>query len=50
MQDYPGDMEKLQSMEYQLSGGTSAIVSLIHDNKLFVANVGECWESTSHIF
>lgn len=40
-QKYPQEMEKLQSMDEEISGGTSAIVTLIHDNKLFVANVGD---------
>nr|XP_054763551.1 TGF-beta-activated kinase 1 and MAP3K7-binding protein 1-like [Lytechinus pictus] len=41
-QKYPMEMEKFQSMTADISGGTSAIVTLIHDNKLFVANVGSC--------
>ncbi|XP_063961415.1 TGF-beta-activated kinase 1 and MAP3K7-binding protein 1-like [Lytechinus pictus] len=40
-QKYPMEMEKFQSMTADISGGTSAIVTLIHDNKLFVANVGD---------
>lgn len=40
-QKYPDQMEKFHSMTADISGGTSAIVALIHVNKLFVANVGE---------
>ncbi|XP_071511507.1 TGF-beta-activated kinase 1 and MAP3K7-binding protein 1-like [Diadema antillarum] len=40
-QKFPGEMDKLQSMEEELSGGTSSIVTLIHGDKLYVANVGD---------
>lgn len=37
---YPDTMKQLDNLEKEISGGTTATVSLIYKNKLFVANVG----------
>jgi serine/threonine protein phosphatase PrpC len=34
-------MKQLDNLEKEISGGTTATVSLIYKNKLFVANVGK---------
>lgn len=39
-QKYPEIFEKLKSINYELSSGTSAVISLVFNNKLYVANVG----------
>ncbi|GLV34393.1 Ppm1 [Carabus blaptoides fortunei] len=39
-QKYPEIFEKLKSINYELSSGTSALISLVFNNKLYVANVG----------
>ncbi|CAG2199572.1 MAP3K7IP1 [Mytilus edulis] len=38
---YPDTMKQLDNLEKEISGGTTATVSLIYKNKLFVANVGD---------
>ncbi|KAK6171338.1 hypothetical protein SNE40_019549 [Patella caerulea] len=40
-QKYPEIMNKLHALETQISGGTTACVVLIYNNKLYVANVGD---------
>ncbi|XP_002735144.1 TGF-beta-activated kinase 1 and MAP3K7-binding protein 1-like [Saccoglossus kowalevskii] len=40
-QKYPEAVTKLQHLETEISGGTTAIVTLIVNNKLYVANVGD---------
>lgn len=37
---YPVIMNELKQLEQQLSGGTTATVVVIFNNKIFVANVG----------
>ena len=44
-QKYPDVVEKLQSLDSEIIGGTSAIVSLIHKGKLYVASVGKYLKS-----
>ena len=34
-------MKKLQELEKEISGGTTATVVLIYNNKIYVANVGK---------
>ncbi|ESP01385.1 hypothetical protein LOTGIDRAFT_186175, partial [Lottia gigantea] len=38
---YPDIMSKIQALETQIAGGTTACVVLIYNNKLYVANVGD---------
>ncbi|XP_076459304.1 TGF-beta-activated kinase 1 and MAP3K7-binding protein 1-like isoform X2 [Babylonia areolata] len=38
---YPDVYSKLQQLEQQLSGGTTATLVLIYNNKIYVANVGD---------
>ncbi|XP_005094474.1 TGF-beta-activated kinase 1 and MAP3K7-binding protein 1 isoform X2 [Aplysia californica] len=40
-QKYPDVISKLQELEKEISGGTTATVVLIYNNKLYVANVGD---------
>ncbi|CAH0395356.1 unnamed protein product [Bemisia tabaci] len=40
-QKYPRVVEKLNSINTELSCGTTAVAALVHNNKLFVANVGD---------
>ena len=37
---YPDIMKKLDDLETEITGGTTATVALIYKNKLYVANVG----------
>lgn len=39
-QQYPEVVSELNKLNSELSGGTSAVVALIYQNKLYVANVG----------
>ncbi|KAK7507282.1 hypothetical protein BaRGS_00001217 [Batillaria attramentaria] len=38
---YPDIVKKLQQLEQELSGGTTATLVLIYNNKIYVANVGD---------
>lgn len=38
----PHVVEKIKSINLELSSGAAAAIALIHDNKLYVANVGNC--------
>lgn len=38
----PDDVDNIKRINYELSSGTAAAVALIYNNKLFVANVGNC--------
>nr|KAG5714894.1 hypothetical protein BaRGS_000382 [Batillaria attramentaria] len=38
---YPDIVNKLQQLEQELSGGTTATLVLIYNNKIYVANVGD---------
>ena len=38
---YPEQIQKLQQIETDLTGGTTAVVALIINNRLYVANVGK---------
>ncbi|CAG5135814.1 unnamed protein product, partial [Candidula unifasciata] len=38
---YPGLMKGLEDLDKEISGGTTATVVLIYNNKLYVANVGD---------
>ncbi|XP_052773974.1 TGF-beta-activated kinase 1 and MAP3K7-binding protein 1-like [Mya arenaria] len=40
-QTYPDIMNKLHTLDSEISGGTTATVVLIYNNKLYVANVGD---------
>ncbi|XP_070580706.1 TGF-beta-activated kinase 1 and MAP3K7-binding protein 1-like [Ptychodera flava] len=40
-QQYPESVNRLQQLESEINGGTTAIVTLIVNNKLYVANVGD---------
>ena len=44
---YPEVYSKLQQLEQQLSGGTTATLILIYNNKIYVANVG-MWDLSLH--
>ncbi|KAK4875764.1 hypothetical protein RN001_012186 [Aquatica leii] len=39
-QEVPDVVEKIKRINIELSSGTTAVIALIHNNKLFVANVG----------
>ena len=41
-QQYPELMRQLSAIQNVIKGGTMAVVALILQNRLFVANVGEC--------
>ncbi|XP_058793632.1 TGF-beta-activated kinase 1 and MAP3K7-binding protein 1-like [Phymastichus coffea] len=40
-QNFPNLEEKFKWLNFELSSGTSAVVALIYNNKLYVANVGD---------
>ena len=40
-QQYPDIMNKLLALDSEISGGTTATVVLIYNNKLYMANVGK---------
>ena len=40
-QQYPDIINKLHALDAEISGGTTATVVLIYNNKLYMANVGE---------
>ena len=40
-QKFPEQMKRLQEIERELAGGTTAVVALVIHNKLFVANCGK---------
>ena len=40
-QKYPDIIKKLEELDREISGGTTATVVLIYNNRLYVANVGE---------
>lgn len=40
-QQYPDIMNKLHALDSEISGGTTATVVLIYNNKLYMANVGD---------
>ena len=40
-QQYPDIINKLHALDKEISGGTTGTVVLIHQNKLYVANVGK---------
>lgn len=35
-------VERLKAVEQEISGGAMAIVAVVLNNKLYIANVGEC--------
>lgn len=39
---YPQEIERLETINAELSSGTTAVIALIHNGKLYVANVGNC--------
>ncbi|XP_077967772.1 TGF-beta-activated kinase 1 and MAP3K7-binding protein 1-like isoform X2 [Styela clava] len=39
---YPDIFKRMKNLDNEIKGGTTAVVALIINNKLFVANVGEC--------
>lgn len=41
-QKEPQIVEEIKRLNYELSSGTAAAVALIYNNKLYVANVGNC--------
>lgn len=41
-QKEPQTVEEIKRLNYELSSGTGAAVALIYNNKLYVANVGNC--------
>ena len=38
---YPDIYNRLQAIEAEITGGTTAVVTLIYNNNLYVANVGK---------
>ena len=40
-QNYPAEVARMQALQDQITGGTTAVVALIFKNKLYVANVGD---------
>lgn len=40
-QAYPNEIHRLAEIEDQIKGGTTLAVAVIHENKLYVANVGD---------
>ena len=40
-QRYPTEVKRLQEIEPHISGGCTAVVAVIANNKLYVANVGD---------
>ncbi|CAH3039782.1 unnamed protein product [Pocillopora meandrina] len=40
-QQFPDEVARMQALQDEISGGTTAVVALIFQNKLFVANVGD---------
>lgn len=41
LQNYPDVVEKLNALTIEIESGTTAVVALIHKNKIYVANVGD---------
>lgn len=41
-QKVPDYVDNIKRINYELSSGTAAAVALIYNNKLYVANVGNC--------
>lgn len=39
---YPELFKRLEAVEADLAGGTTAVVALIVNNRLYLANVGRC--------
>lgn len=39
---YKSDKDKLETINKQLKVGTSAVVALLYNNKLYIANIGTC--------
>lgn len=40
-QQFPEQVARIQALQDEISGGTTAVLALIFQNKLFVANVGD---------
>ena len=40
-QKFPEQVARIQALQDEISGGTTAVLALIFQNKLFVANVGD---------
>lgn len=40
-QKFPGQVNRIQALQDEISGGTTAVLALIFQKKLFVANVGD---------
>ena len=39
--DHPAAMQQLAPLEQTISGGTTAVIVVVHQNRLCVANVGD---------
>ena len=40
-QQFPEEVARIQALQDEISGGTTAVLALIFQGKLFVANVGD---------
>lgn len=40
-QKYPEQVERIQELNDKITGGTTAVIALIFNNKLYVANAGD---------
>ena len=38
---YPDKIDRLQEIEPELAGGTTAVIAVVFNNNLYVANVGD---------
>ncbi len=38
---YPGQVQEMQSLDEYIRGGTTVVISVVYNNKLYVANCGD---------
>ncbi len=38
---YPGQVQEIQSLDDDIRGGTTAVIAVVYNSKLYVANCGD---------